>query len=441
MGGSSKTETKHETQSNTIDPMQMAQYQQNYLNAQNTVGALKPYTGQITAGFNPTQTQSQGILTSIGQDPRYQNANNSALAATQGILGSNIPTSYDPSTYGAATYNPTAYNASTYKPTSYNATTYDPSLLAGKDLSPYTNPYQKQVIDASISQNEYARNQAQVHDQQAATRAGSFQGAGTRQGVAMGETNAAYDRNNQQNLASLNQANYAQAREGALADIGAQNAAGAFNAGSRNAAAATNAGAANSADAFNAGALNSAGAFGASARNVADAANAGAINSASAFNATQTQNARQAAIQNELAAQGLKMNAAGQVVAINDAALNTAIKQGGILASVGDAQQAQAQKELTDAYNAYLTGQQLTLSQQQALNQALGIIPIQQTQTSDGTNTTKTSTGIGGILGGVASLGMGLASLPTSSLGGGILGSMFSKAPVTQGPFFPGAGS
>jgi len=337
-GGSSKSDT-HQVSSNTINPAQMAQYQQNYAGAQQRVDSLTPYTGPITAGFNPTQIQSQGILSGIANDPRYAATNATAIDSAKGILG-------------------------------YTPQTYDAAQLSNTDLTPYLNPYQKQVIDASVAQNQYARDQQGVADNASATAANAF--GGTRQAVQRANTTAAYDRNNQQNLAALNSANFSQAQQAALADIAAKN-------------------------------------------------------NASQFNSNQS-----------LAGQQLRLNAAGQIVGMNAADLARAAQQGGILSAVGDTQQAQQQKEFTDAYNAYLQGQQLTLAQQQVLNQALGIIPIEQTNTTDGTTTTKSNPGIGGVLGAVGSLGLAAATGGTS-LGltgalGGLLGS--SLRGQSSGPMY-----
>lgn len=379
MGGSSQKQTQQQqsTSTNTIDPTELAMLQGNYASAQSRANSLVPYTGQITAGFNPTQTQAQGVLTGIATDPSYGATNNSAIGSVQGILSANPNT--------AVTATPVTANA-------YNAATYDPSLLAGVDLTPYENPYTSDVINASITQNERARQTANVNDNQTATAAGAF--GGSRSGVANALTNEAYDRNNQQNIASLNQANFAQAQAAAAGDVAAKNNAGQFNANSQNAA---------------------------------SQANASAENSANQFNASQDLTAQQSSIADALAALGVKLNAAGQLVSMNNQALNTAATQGGILASVGDAQQQQEQTELTNAYNAYIQGQQLTVAQQNLLNSALGLIPNQQTVTSNqtGSSTTKSNPGLGGILGGIANIGLGVASLGTGSLGGSLLGGLF----------------
>ena len=65
-----------------------------------------------------------------------------------------------------------------------------------------------------------------------------------------------------------------------------------------------------------------------------------------------------------------------------------AAQQAGILGAVGDMQQQQQQAELSAAYQNWLTGKQLTLEQQNLLNAALGMIPVQETINSNGTTTT-----------------------------------------------------
>lgn len=332
--GNKKTETQQQqsTSSNQIDPAQLALLTQNYNGAQQKASTLTPYTGQLTAGFNPTQTQAQGILSGIGTDPSYGATNNAAVGSINGILGSNPNTTV-------------------------NASPVDASTIAGSDLSKYMNPFQSSVIDASIAQNERARQIAGVSDNQKAQAAGAF--GGSRSGVLSSLTNEAYDRNNQTNIANLNAANFSQAQGAAGTDAATRNQVGEFNSG-------------------------------------------------------QSVNAQQSSIQNALAQAGFKVNAAGQLINANNAALGTATNQAGILASVGDAQQNQQQTELTNAYNAYQQGQQLTVAQQQLLNSALGLIPTQQTVTGSGssTGTSKTSgdtlSGILGTLAGGAKIGAAL---------------------------------
>lgn len=345
MGGSSSS-TKHEVSSNTVNPYQMQQYQDNYTGAQSAAASLKPYTGQVTAGFNDNQISAQGLLSNIASDPRYAAVNRQAIDTTQGLLAANPNTQV-------------------------NAQPYNAAQIAGTDLSPYMNPFQSQVIDASIAQNQHARDIQGVQDNAAATAAHAF--GGSRQGVLQANTNAAYDRNNQQNIAGLNSANFLQAQNAAGVDVGARNASSQFNSG-------------------------------------------------------QNLNAQQLSISNALAQAGYKLNAAGQLVALNQADLQRGTQQAGILSAVGDAQQQQQQTELGNAFNLYQSNNQLTLAQQQLLNQALGIIPLEQTNTSDGTTTTKSNPGAMGILGGIAGLGLAAATGGSSmGLTGGLgaLGGLF----------------
>lgn len=308
MSSSQKQET-HQVSSNQVDPAQMAMYRANYQHAQGNAAQLTPYTGQLTAGFNPNQTQAQGILSQIGLDPSYLQHANDATSSVGGVLNSNP--------------------------------------LTAADIQQYMNPFQSNVIDASINENERARQIAQNQMNMQNTAGSAF--GGSRSGVANALTNEAYDRNNQSNIANLNAANYSQA----------QNAS--------------------------------------------------------------------------LAAKNLTLGAANQYANLNNNALGVATQQGGILSAVGDAQQQQAQTELTNAYNAYTQGQNLTIAQQNLLNQALGIIPIQQTTTSDGTTKTTSNPGLGGILGAVGGLALagatGGSSLGLTGLLGGAsaLGNVASR--------------
>lgn len=333
MGGSShETQQTQQVQQNTIDPDQKALLLGNYATAQANANKLNtPYDGMLTAGFNPTQYQAQGLFSALGTDPRYMANANSATSAIGGVLGSPLNGNI-------------------------KAQTYNPSQLAGTDLSQYENPYTSDVINNTISANERARQMQRVSDNQSATAANAF--GGSRQGVADSLTNEAYDRNNLSAIAGLNQANYSQAQSAALNDIAGRNAA-------------------------------------------------------SQFNATNTQNAQQQSFGNNMAAQQGILAAAAALQNSNNNALNTATQQAGLLGSVGDVQQQQAQAELSNQYQNWLQGQNMTMQQQSLLNSALNLMPTQQTVTTNGTGeaTKTTSPGVTDVLGGVGSLGMGLGSM------------------------------
>src|SRR6185503_15233602 len=87
--------------------------------------------------------------------------------------------------------------------------------LSQADLQQYMNPFQSNVIDASINENERARQIAQNQMNMQSTAGSAF--GGSRSGVANALTNEAYDRNNQSNIANLNAANFTQAQQASLA--------------------------------------------------------------------------------------------------------------------------------------------------------------------------------------------------------------------------------
>lgn len=163
----------------------MQLYESNYNTAQGVANRpYTPYSGEGVAGFNPTQLQAQGILGNIGTSNIGNDALNSAVSGTQGILGQ------------------TGANGQT---------------LAGTDLSPYMNPYQQSVIDTTMGGLDLARQRQRVADNQDATQQGAF--GGNRQGVADSLTNEAYYNKVAGTLAGLNSQNFGQAQNAAQFDL------------------------------------------------------------------------------------------------------------------------------------------------------------------------------------------------------------------------------
>jgi hypothetical protein len=78
----------------------------------------------------------------------------------------------------------------------------------------YMNPYQQEVIDASMNDLNRQRQMAQMTDLNTATRAKAF--GGSRQGVAQALTNEAYDRTAAGTLANLRSQGFGQAQGIAL---------------------------------------------------------------------------------------------------------------------------------------------------------------------------------------------------------------------------------
>jgi len=315
MGGSNKQTTNqstNSTQTSSIDPGVLAMQKANYGNAQQVAARLgQPYTGNLTANFDGTP---------LGQ----------AQSGFSSLAGFQAP----------------QVMASTYAPTA--------SLTAGQlsstDLSPYLNPFTKDVIDTTAGQ---LARQNQIDNTNAAaqaTAAGAF--GGSRSAVLQNLNTDSYQRNLDQTLANLNLTGFQNAQQSALSDIANRLTAG--------------------------------------------GANQNALNTAGQFNAGQTQSAANANLSGALAGAGIQGQANAQLG-------NIAQQQYG--ANVGDIQR---------AYNAWLASQQGLLSGQSILNASLGQIqaPTNSTgqSTSNGTTETTQTPGIGQILGGLGSLAMGIGT-------------------------------
>lgn len=373
-GGSSKQKQDTSSQSNSVssnqvNPDQMSQFKNNINGVLgNASNFTSPYTGQMVAPFTPTQVQAQGAMTGVATDPTYTGDITGATNSVQGILGS-LP---------SGTINPNPVTAST---------------IAGTDLSPYLNPYQKNVIDTTMSQFDQMNKNELNNTHQSATAAGAF--GGSRSGVADALTNQNNTVSEAPVLAGLNASNFTNAQSAAGQDAATKNAIGEFN-------------------------------------------------------STQNVGAQQDSIANKLASGTLGLNAADTVANLTNAKLGTATNQAGILGEVGDKQQAQTQSSLTAAYQNWLQGKQLTAEEQSMLNQALGLMPVEQTQTGNQSGTSSSTTtqtqnpGTMGILGALGSAAM-MAAMPgmggaTSLLGGILGGGGGGGTAASMQPTLPGIG-
>jgi len=158
----------------------------------------------------------------LGGMPFYQRSD----ALLGNLANYNAPKTQMPQDWQASLTSPTG---------NYNANT-----LAATDLSPYQNPYQQQVIDASM--NDYGNLLAQgMNSIKANTPQGAY--GGSRQGVAMGQFAADAARNQASQLAGLRQSGFLNAQQAGQFDVGNRNQfqgqqnADLFSANSQNAAA------------------------------------------------------------------------------------------------------------------------------------------------------------------------------------------------------------
>lgn len=157
IGGGGGSQTTTSTQ--TLDPQIKQLIMQNVQGAKDIAGKpFEAYTGQMTAGLDPNQQAAISAapsLLSAGQDTVGK-----AILGAQGA-GNNV---------------------------------------AG-GISAYQNPYQDQVIKATMGDLERQRQIAQTNDRDAIAKAGAF--GNNRVGVMQANTNEAYDRTAADTLARL----------------------------------------------------------------------------------------------------------------------------------------------------------------------------------------------------------------------------------------------
>ena len=125
-----------------------------------------------------------------------------------------------------------------FTPQGISAQTYTPAQIAGTDLTPYTNPYESQVVEQTLSDLERSRQMQQNLTGAQATQARAF--GGSRQGVAESETNRAFAEQAARAASGLRQQGYQSALGLAGQDVGAQTAAQQYAAQQRASAQAQN---------------------------------------------------------------------------------------------------------------------------------------------------------------------------------------------------------
>jgi hypothetical protein len=186
MGGSSTTNTQGSSESvNQIPQWVQNAGQQNYGLAQQVASQpLQQYQGQMVADVSPQTQQSWN------------------LAANSGNVGS------DAQNAAQAGY----LNTMGQTPAQVN-----PQTLASTNLQPYMNPYTSSVIQNTLPLMQQSNALQQNQLQNAASSANAY--GGSRQGVQQGVAQAQGALNIGQMAAGLNQANFAQAQQGATGDI------------------------------------------------------------------------------------------------------------------------------------------------------------------------------------------------------------------------------
>jgi hypothetical protein len=181
-------------------------------------------------------TEQSGTSTSINQIPQWMSdagqqnyafAQQVAMQPLQQYQGQLVP---DTSAQTQQSWN-TAANSGNVGSDQYNAGTagYLGALgqkpqdvtagqLASTNLDPYMNPYTKSVIDTTMPIYQQQLGLQQNAQQNAANSANAF--GGSRQGVQQGVTQAQGAQGMANMAAGLNAANFQQAQQGAMGDIG-----------------------------------------------------------------------------------------------------------------------------------------------------------------------------------------------------------------------------
>jgi hypothetical protein len=186
MGGGTTEQSGTSTQINQIPEWMSNAGQKNYAFAEQVaMQPLQQYQGQLVPDTSPQTQQSWNTAANSGNVGSGQ-----YNAGTAGYLGA----------LGQKPQNVTA------------------GQLATTNLNPYMNPYTQQVIDKTLPLMQQQNALSQNQQANAANSSNAF--GGSRQGVQQGVAQAQGAMNIGQMAAGLNQANFQQAQQGAMGDIG-----------------------------------------------------------------------------------------------------------------------------------------------------------------------------------------------------------------------------
>jgi len=332
-GGGSQTVTQE------IDPDVKAGYLTNLDYARDVANQMG---SRQFAGFNPQYQAGEQQIQAAAQGGTGMQNLDSAANLTRAGAG------YSPMAVGGISAGPaamagsTGYNAAQFggvsagpaslaRSTGYNAAQFGgaqsgPAAMgqaAQADMSgigQYMNPYTSQVIDATMSDLEKARQKASQQIGQQANAARAF--GGSRQGVAEAMSNAQFGEQAGKTISQLRAQGFDTAANLMQQDVARQQQSGLSNQAALNQMSQFNTGNLQQAGLSNQAALNQAGQFGAGAANQAALANQGALNQMAQYNAG---NFQQAGLSNQGAintASQFGAGAANQAALANQTAAN-----------------------------------------------------------------------------------------------------------------------
>lgn len=340
------------------DPELLRKYGLNYDRATQIANTpFTPYPNQRVADYTPGMRAGVDSIWNWATDPTAANTLDSAVTGAKDFSSYKAPTIGAPGTLNAR---------------SISSPTVTPQMLAGMDLSAYQNPFNQQVLDASLSDLSRARDIQRVSDNQSATRANAF--GGSRQGVADSLTNDAYLRNVSSTSANLRKAGYDSAVAGATGDIARRYDADTFNATNRMNVDRYNASAGDAGDIFN---INN--------RMAVDEKNAA----------------------NDISSAGLRLRGTGLMADLADKQDSMGKDRAQAVYGLGKDEQANTQAKYDASYNEFMRQIGYPAQTQDLLNSTLNGFPRQTT----GTNTSTQNPGIGSQIQSWAGLAGGAASL------------------------------
>lgn len=210
-GSQNSASTSQGSSATTPNVNALQAYYNSLQNAANVASQpYEPYQGQLVAGFTPSQVAAfQGFQNAVDmQQPYLQGAQNLYNQMYQYSNPSDyfnqIGNYYDPLNQIA---NPYLQQAAQYQQNQFNL--LNPENYA-TGIATYSNPYQSQVVDATLGQLGQLQNQLINKNTANAVRQGTYGGSGEFMGQA--EVARQQGLSNAQTLAQLNAQNYENAQ-------------------------------------------------------------------------------------------------------------------------------------------------------------------------------------------------------------------------------------
>lgn len=358
------------------------------------------FTGDLTAGLTPDQLAAFGMIrNSTGAGlPQLNAASTAAQAATgfqPGMVGT--PGAQPIAQAGGGGVDIGAIIAqlqasggiASAGPAASARDVTAPDL-SSVDLTKYTNPYQQQVIDASLAAINQTQGQEVARQAGVQAKGGAF--GDSRSGVESALTAQLFDRNKQATVADLNTKNFLNAQAVGQSDLMRQLEAARSNQGADVSTSVANLGAGTQANIANAGNLTGvvSNAANTNANLAADTSkfNAGQTNSGNQFNAdlaTRIAQGNQAA---DLTGNAQRISGASTLGNLGMAVQTQGLNAANALGAAGAVAQGTNQAGLTNELNNFLRNQGYD---QQQIQNLLSI--FQQTAPASGMRTTQNTAG------------------------------------------------